>query len=184
MSSTNRQLSNLRKAVANNLTVNHLSKIIQSAAFLGIFFLLLKTGLPLIKRNMRQLLTKSVLIPLGITAAAFPAHAKKYRKILGSGTTTLIISNKEMEYIIKKVKSLEDSGVLIKGVSETMQNETKEQKGGILGMLLSTVDASLLGKMFIEKGVNRAGYGDKGDRITTVGYRTEISSNNKEFETR
>ena len=91
------------------------------------------------------------MIPLGITAAALPAHAKKYRKILGSGTTTLIISNKEIEHVIKIVKSLEDSGVLIKGVSETMQNETKEQKGGILGMLLSTVDASLLRKMFIKK---------------------------------
>ena len=133
---------------------------------------------------MRHLLPKSVLIPLGITAAALPAHAKKYRKILGSGTTTLIIWNKEMEYIIKIVKSLEDSGVLIKGVSETMQNEAKEQKGGILGMLLSTVDASLLWKMFIEKGVNRAGYGDKGGRIITVGYRSEVSSKNKDFETR
>ena len=184
MSSTNRQLTNLRKAFANNLAVNHLSKIIQSAAFLGIFFLLLKTGLPLIKRNMRQLLTKSVLIPLGITAAVLPAHAKKYRKILGSGTTTLIISNKEIEHVIKIIKSLEDSGVLIKGVSETMQNEAKEQKSGILGMLLSTVDASLLGKMFIEKGVNRAGYDDKGGRIITIGYRSEVSSKNKEFETR
>ena len=89
-----------------------------------------------------------------------------------------------MEYIIKIVKSLEDSGVLIKGVSETMQNEAKEQKSGILGMLLSTVDASLLGKMFIEKGVNRAGYDDKGGRITTIGYRSEVSSKNKEFEAR
>ena len=164
--------------------MNHLSKIIQSAAFLGIFFLLLKTGLPLIKRNTRQLLPKSLLIPLGITAAVLPAHAKKYRKILGSGTTTLIISNKEIEHVIKIIKSLEDSGVLIKGVSETMQNEAKEQKGGILGMLLSTVDASLLWKMFIEKGVNRAGYGDKGGRIITVGYRSEVSSKNKDFETR
>ena len=164
--------------------MNHLSKIIQSAAFLGIFFLLLKTGLPLIKRNTRQLLPKSLLIPLGITAAVLPAHAKKYRKILGSGTTTLIISNKEIEHVIKIIKSLEDSGVLIKGVSETMQNEAKEQKSGILGMLLSTADAILLGKMFIEKGVNRAGYDDKGGRITTIGYRSEVSSKNKEFEAR
>ena len=163
--------------------MNHLSKIIQSAAFLGIFFLLLKTGLPLIKRNTRQLLPKSLLIPLGITAAALPAHAKKYRKILGSGTTTLIISNKEIEHVIKIIKSLEDSGVLIKGVSETMQNEAKEQKSGILSMLLTTVDASLLGtgEMFLEKGVNRAGYGDKGDRIIRVGYRSEVSLKNKDF---
>ena len=81
---------------------------------------LLKTRLPLMK-NVIKPLAKSVLIPLGLTAAASAADAGIHKKILGSGTTTLIISNDEMEDIIKIVKSLEDSGLLLKGVSETIQ---------------------------------------------------------------
>ena len=70
------------------------------------------------------------------------------KKILGSGhnntsSTTLIISNNEMEDLIKIVKSLEDSGLLLKGVTETVQNEVKEQKGGFLSMLSGTLGASL-----------------------------------------
>ena len=68
-------------------------------------------------------------------------------KILGSGTTTLIISNDEMEDIMKIFKSLKDSCLLLKGVYETIQNKVKEQKGGFLGMLLGTLGASLLGNM-------------------------------------
>ena len=81
------------------------------------------------------------------------------KKILGSSkhdnTTTLIISNDEMEDIIKIVKSLEDSGLLLKGVTETVQNEVKEQKGGFLSMLLGTLGASLLGNILAGKGINR-----------------------------
>ena len=62
-------------------------------------------------------------------------------------TTTLIILNDEMEDIIKIVKCLEDSGLLLKGVSKTVQNETKEQKGGFLSMLLGTLGARLLGNI-------------------------------------
>ena len=61
-----------------------------------------------------------------------------------SGFTTLIISNEEMNDIMKIVKSLEESGLFIKGISETMKNEAKEQKGGFLAMLLGTLGASLL----------------------------------------
>ena len=79
----------------------------------------------------------SVLIPLGLTAAASAADAGIHKKILGSGGhTTLIISNNEIEYLIKIVKSFEDSGLLLKGVTESVQNEIKEQKGGFLSMLL------------------------------------------------
>ena len=85
------------------------------------------------------------------------------KKILGSGhnntTTTLIISNYEMKDFIKIVKSLEDSGLLLKGVSETVQNEAKEQKGGFLSMLLGTLGASLLGNILTGKRINRAGEG-------------------------
>ena len=80
------------------------------------------------------------------------------KKILGSGTT-LVISNDEMKDIIKIVKSLEHSGLLLKGVSETIQNEAKEQKGGFLSMLLGTLGASLLGNILAVKGINRAGEG-------------------------
>ena len=80
----------------------------------------------------------------------------------GAGTTTLIISNDEMNDIIKIVKSLENSGALLKGVSETIQNEAKEQRGGFLSMLLGTLGASLLGNLLTGgQGVTRAGEGIK-----------------------
>ena len=64
-----------------------------------------------------------------------------------------------MEDLIKIVKSLEDSGVLLKGVTESVQNEVKEQKGGFLSMLLGTLGASLLGNLLTGKGVNKKGKG-------------------------
>ena len=80
--------------------------------------------------------------------------------MLGSGNnTTLIISNNEIEDLIKIVKSLEDSGLLLKGVTESVQNEVKEQKGGFLSMLLGTLGASLLGNLLTGKGVNKKGKG-------------------------
>ena len=106
--------------------------MIQSGGFLGrLLGPLLKTGLPLIK-NVIKPLAKSVLILLGLTAAASTADAGRYKKILGSGTTTLIISNDEMEGVMKIVKSLEDYCSLLKGVSETIQNEAKERKEDFL----------------------------------------------------
>ena len=97
--------------------------MIQSGGFLGkLLGPLLKKGLPLIK-NVITPLAKSVLIPLGLTAAA--ADAGIHKKILGSGNTTLIISNKDIEDVIKIVKSLEYSGLLLKGVTESVQNEVK-----------------------------------------------------------
>ena len=90
----------------------------QLGGFLGRFLgPLLKTGLPIMK-SVIQPLAKSVLIPLGLTAAASAADAGINKKILGSGhNTTLIISNDEMKDILKIVKSLEDSGLLLEGVS-------------------------------------------------------------------
>ena len=150
---TNRQVSSIRKAFANNSSVDikfsktHLSKMIQSGGFLGkLLGPLLKTGLPLIK-NVITPLAKSILIPLGLTAAAAATDAGIHKKILGSGNTTLIISNKDMKDIIKIVKSLEDSGLLLKGATETVQNEVKEQKGRFLSMLL--------GNLLTGKGVNK-----------------------------
>ena len=162
---TNRQDVNLRKAFANNsstdikLSKTQLSKMIQSGGLVCRFFgPWLKAGLPLMK-NVIKPLAKSVLIPLGLTGAASAADAGIHKKILGSGTTTLIIPNDEMEDIIKIVKSFEDSDLLLKGVSETTQNEAKEQKRGFLSMLLGTLGASLLGNILAGKGMNRAGEG-------------------------
>ena len=113
---------------------------------------LLKTGLPLIT-NVIKPLAKSILIPLGLTTAASAAVAGTHKKILGSGNmTTLIISNDEIRDIIKMVKSLEDSGLLLEGVTETVQNEVKEQIGGFLSMLLDTLGASLLENLLTGKG--------------------------------
>ena len=121
---TNRQVSNLRKAFANYtstdthqhqllLSKTQLSKMIQSEGFLGRFLgTLLRTGLPLM-RNVIQPLAKSVLIPLGLTGSSSAADAGIHKKILGSGHTTMLtISNDEMEDILKKVETLEDSGLL------------------------------------------------------------------------
>ena len=117
--------------------------MIQSGGFLdSLLGPLLKTGLPLIS-NVIKPLAKSALVPLGLTAAASVADAGIHKKILGSGNTTLIISNNEVNDIIKTIKSLEDSGLLIKRISETVQNEVKEQKGELLSMLLGTLGASL-----------------------------------------
>ena len=119
-----------------------------------------------------QPLAKSVLIPLGLTAAASAADAGIHKKILGSDhNTTLIISNDEMKDILKIVKSLEDSGLLLEGVSETIKNEAKAQKGGFLSMLLGTLGASLLGNMLAGKGVIRAREG-----TTRVSYGSKKSS--------
>ena len=166
---TDRQVSSTCKAFANNSSVDikvsktQLSKMIQSGGFLGKFLgPLLKTGLPLIK-NVITPLAKSALIRLGLTAAASAADAGIHKKILGSGrhssSTTLIISNKDMEDFIKIVKCLEDSGLLLlKGVTELVQNEVKELKGGFLGMLLGNL---LTGKGTFHAGkeIHRAGKG-------------------------
>ena len=73
--------------------------------------------------------------------------------MFGSGFTTIVISNEEMNGIMKIVKSLEESGLLIKGVSEAIKNEAKEQKGRYIGMLLGTLGAILLGNLLTGKGV-------------------------------
>ena len=88
-------------------------------------------------------LAKSVLMPLGLTDAAIQ------KKIYESGTTALIISNEEMEDIMKLVKSLKELELLVKGISETIKNERKEQKGA----------ANLLGSVLAGKEVMRAGEG-------------------------
>ena len=175
---TNRQVANIRKAFANRsstdikLSKTQLSKMIQSGGVLG--NLLGKLAGPLMKVAMP--LAKNVLAPLGLSAAMSAIYGSIKKKMLGSGATTLIISNDEMDDILKIVKSLENSGVLLKGVSETIQHEAKEQRGGFLSMLLGTLGASLLGDVLSKglsgkvviragEGTIRAGYGSKGSSL-------------------
>ena len=175
---TNRQVANLCRDFANHTSIDiklsktQLSKRIQSGGFLGrLLGPLLKTGLPLMK-SVIQPLAKSALIPLGLTSAASAADAGIHKKVLGSGhNTTLIISNDEMKDILKTVNSLEDSVLLLKGVSEAIIDEAKEQKRGFLSMLLGTLGASLLGNMLAGRRVIRAGEG-----TAKVGYGSKRSS--------
>ena len=109
-------------------------------------------------KNVIEPLAKSVLILLELTAAASAADAEIHKRILESETTTLVISNDEMKDIITIVKCLEDSGLLLKGVSKTIQNEAEEQKE-CPSMLLRTIGASLLGNKLAGKRINRAGEG-------------------------
>ena len=150
---TNKQVSNPRKAFENHssadikLSKTQLSKMIQSGGFLGrLLGPLLKTGLSLIK-NVIKPLAKSVLIPLGLTAAA-QQQMQEYIKNIGVWEYDNI-NNITTTY----------SGLLLKEVTETVQNEVKKQKGGFLTMLLGTLGASLLGNLLTGKGINRAGEG-------------------------
>ena len=144
---TNRQVANIRKVFANHSSID--------------IKLLGKLAGPLMKVAMP--LAKNVLAPLGLSSAMSAIDGSIKKKMLGSGKTTLIISNDEMDDFLKIVKSLENSGVLLKDVSETIQHEAKEQRGGFLGMLLGTLGASLLSDVLSKglsgKGVIRAGEG-------------------------
>ena len=111
--------------------------------------------MPLI-RNLLELLAKNVLIPLWLTTAASTTDAAIHKKMFGSGYATLIISNKELEDIMKIINFLDDSGLLIKGVSETIKNEARGQKEEFLGMSLGTLGASLLGNLLTGKVIIRA----------------------------
>ena len=122
------------------------------------------------------------MIPLWLTAAASAADAGTHKKILGSGhnnTTTLIKSNDEMEDIIKILKSLKDSG--LKCVTETVQNEVKEQKGGFLRMLLGTLGASFLRNLLTGWGVNRAAKGRGINRAGKEVLRAGYGNNKTDF---
>ena len=121
-------------------------------------------------------LVKNILASLGITGAASAIDVRIEKIIYGSGTTTLIISNEEMNDIMKIVQALEDSNILLREVTKTIENETKEQKWVFLSMLLGTLGASLLGNLLSGKGIVRAGSGNrnkKGKGIARAGYGKE-----------
>ena len=129
------------------LSKTQISKKIQSGEFLGSLLskmagLLMKPVVPL---------PKNIWAPLEITDAALPVDAGIQKNIYDSGTTTLIISNEEMNDIMKIVQALEDSNILLKGITKTIKNETKEQKSRFLGMFLSTLGAKFVRKYFNRK---------------------------------
>ena len=128
------------------LSKAQISRIIQSRGFLG--SLLSKLAGPLMKVAVP--LAKNILALLGITATISAIDAGIQTKH-GSGLTTLIISNKEMNDIMKIVQALEDSNILLKGVTKTIKNETKEQKGRFLGTLVGTLGSILSGKFISRK---------------------------------
>ena len=124
---TNTRVSKLRKTFTNNSLANkkssktHVHKIEQSGGFLGRRLgPLLKTGLPLTWNVLKQL-AKSVSIPLGLTASASATDAATNNKMFGSGNTTLIISNEEINDIMQIIKPLEKSDLLKKGVSQKLK---------------------------------------------------------------
>ena len=160
---TNRHILSLRKAFnIHTLADIKFSKAqltkIQKGRFLRFLAPLLKSGLPLLKFVIKS------LGMLGLTAAASATDAAINQKILGSGNhATLIIYNNDMKNLLKIVKSLEDSGISLDGVTETVKDEVKEQKGGFLSMLLGTLGVSLVGdlltKYLLGRGAIRAGEG-------------------------
>ena len=119
-------------------------------------------------------LAKNVLASLGLTAALSAIDVSIQKKIHGSGVK-LIIEEEDMKDIMKIIEALENSGILLIGVSKTIENETKEQRGGFLCMLLGTLGASLLGNFLTGgKGIVRAGEGSivsrsKGEGIVRAG---------------
>ena len=170
---TTRQKPKLRNAFNNNMSTDlklskaQISKIIQSGGFVG--SLLSKLAGPLMKVALS--LAKNILAPLGTTEAASAIDPGIQKKIHGSGTTYLTISNKEMNDIMTIVQILEDSNILLNGVTRTIKNETKEQEGGFLSMLLGTLGASLLENILAGKRTVRTGSGNnKGKGIVRVAY--------------
>ena len=164
---TTRQNTKLRNGLNNNsatdikLSKAQKKKIIQSGGFSGKFLSklagrLMKVALPL---------AKNVLFPLGLTVAMSAIDGSILKKIHGLGATKgagvkLMIEQEDINDIIKIIKTLENSCILLKGVSKTIKNETKEQKGGFLTMLLGILGASLLGNLLTGgKGIMRAGDG-------------------------
>ena len=106
-------------------------------------------------------LAKHFLASFGIKEAASAIDTGIQKKLHGSRTTTLKISNKEMNDRRKIVQALEDYNILLKGVTKTIKNETKEQKGAFFSMLLSTLGANLLGNLVAETGIVTADSGNK-----------------------
>ena len=121
--------------------------------------------LPLLKNGLTPL-AKNILVPLGLTAVASATDVAIQKKTFVSRTATLVFSNEEVTDIMKIVKSQEESGLLIEGVSQTGENEIMEEKGRFLGMLAAMLAATLLGSALtgigVVKGSDRVIRADEG----------------------
>ena len=155
---TTRQNTKSRNVIDNNFAIDiklskvQIEKLIQSGGLLC--KLLNKLAGPLMKVAMP--LAKNVLAPLGLTAAMSAIDGSIQKKVHGSWATKgagvkLIIEQEDMNDIMKIIEALENPGILLKGVSKTIENEAKEQREGFLSMLLGTLGASLLGNLLTGK---------------------------------
>ena len=185
---TTRQSTKLRNAIYNNMATGlklrkaQIKKLIQSGGFLG--KLLSKLAGPLMKVAMP--LAKDVLAPLGLTGAMSAIDGSIQKKMRGEGVK-LVIEQEDMNDIMKIIEALEHSGILLKGVTNTIENETKEQRGGFLSMLLGALGASLLGNLLTDgkrvvragEGVIRAGEGVKKKTKFAVTFSSIIKFLNK-----
>ena len=158
---TTRQSTKFRNAINNNMATDlklskaQIKNLIQSGGFLGKLFS--KLAGPLMKVAMP--LAKNLLAPLSLTAAVSAIDGSVQKKIHGSGVK-LIIEQEDKNDIMKIIEALENSGILLKGVSKTTENETKEQRGGFLSTLLGNLGASLLANLLTgRKGIVCAGQG-------------------------
>ena len=178
---TTRQNSKLRNAINNNLATDiklskaQIKKIIQSGGFLG--KLLSKLACPLMKVVLP--LAKNVLAPLGLTAAMSAIDGSIQKKIHGSGVK-LIIEEEDMNDIMEIIEALENSGILLKRVSKTIKNETKEQRGGFLSMLLGALGASLLGNL-LTGGKGSVASRAKGEGIVRAGEASRSKKQQPKF---
>ena len=157
---TTRQSTELRNAINTNIATDlklskaQIKNLIQSGGFLG--KLLSKLAGPLMKVAMP--LAKNVLAPLGLIAAMSAIDGSIQKKMRGEGVK-LVIGQEDMNGIMKIIEALENSGIFLK-VTKTIENETKEQRGGFLSMLFGTLGASLLGNLLTgRKRIIRAGEG-------------------------
>ena len=152
------------------LSKTQICKIIQYGGFLGSLLSkiagpLMKVAVPLAKKYFRS---------IGNNSCCFSNWCRNSKKIHSFRTATVIFSNEEMYDILKILQALEDSNVLLKGITKTIENETREQKRGFLGKLLGTLEASLLENMLTEKRILRAGYGNKeGKGMLRTGYESK-----------
>ena len=137
------------------LSKAQIKKMIQSRGFLG----KLLSKLAGLLMNVAMPLVKNVLTPLGLTAFMSAIVGGIQKKMRGD-RIKLVIEQENMNDIKKIIEALQNSGILLKGVTKTIENETKEQRGGFLSMLLGTLGASLLGNLLTGgKGIVRAGEG-------------------------
>ena len=158
---TERQIKKLIDKIENNMSTDiklskaQIDKIIKEGGNLG---RLLMNFLPkLIKPAVS--VGKNNLAPLGLSVSMSATDAAIQKKMYESGMATLIISNNDLNNLIKIITTLEEHDILLKETSKTTENETKEQRGGFSSMLLGTLGASLLGNLLTGKGLYRTGRG-------------------------